>query len=231
MSCHLFSGNILICFLLLTHFSFCSINFIFLKKFSTTTTSITTKTKIIIIIIIFTLLRVFHTRFSWWVLSKVWVIASLLKSPGLFSVLWSITIMMLLDGLLSPSYFKVFQYLYQTFGDLTERTNYTWYYHHFHVPEFFKYRVRSRHLSLISLSVLPCGHPEQQSPQFSKFPFLLWTIPRSGCLTQIMWFQRILRVSFSRTDSGLCIYHLFVWYNLNLHNSQWIALPIQSCLV
>ena len=32
--------------------------------------------------------------------------------------------------------------------------------------------------------------------------------------------------------SGLGIYHLFVWSNLNcLHNSQWITLPTQLCLV
>ena len=37
-----------------------------------------------------------------------------------------------------------------------------------------------------------------------------------------------LFVSFS----GLYIYYLFVWSNLNfLHISQWITLPIQSCLV
>ena len=37
---------------------------------------------------------------------------------------------------------------------------------------------------------------------------------------------------FSRTGAGLCIYHLFVWSNLNfLHTSQWITLPTQSCLV
>ena len=30
----------------------------------------------------------------------------------------------------------------------------------------------------------------------------------------------------------LCIYHLFVWSNFNfLHNSQWITLPTQLCLV
>ena len=39
-------------------------------------------------------------------------------------------------------------------------------------------------------------------------------------------------VSFSRTDGGLCKYHLFVWSNLIfLHNSQWITLPTLSCLV
>ena len=38
-------------------------------------------------IIIIYFLRVFHISFSWWFLSGVWVTASLLKSPGLFSVL------------------------------------------------------------------------------------------------------------------------------------------------
>ena len=38
--------------------------------------------------------------------------------------------------------------------------------------------------------------------------------------------------SFSMTGAGLCIYHLFVWSNFSfLHNSQWITLPTQSCLV
>ena len=44
--------------------------------------------------------------------------------------------------------------------------------------------------------------------------------------------HRSLCLSFSWTGAGLCIYHLFVWSNLNfLHISQWITLPIQSCLV
>ena len=35
-----------------------------------------------------------------------------------------------------------------------------------------------------------------------------------------------------RTPAGLCMYHLFVWSHLNIsHNSQWITLPTQSCLV
>ena len=37
---------------------------------------------------------------------------------------------------------------------------------------------------------------------------------------------------FPGTGAGLCIYHLFVWSNLNfLHISQWITFPTQSCLV
>ena len=57
----------------------------------------------------------------------------------------------------------------------------------------------------------------------------------SGCLVEIRWSvcvsksQRILCVSFSRMDSGLCICYLFVWPNLNfLHNSRWIAFPTES---
>ena len=43
---------------------------------------------------------------------------------------------------------------------------------------------------------------------------------------------RILCVSFSKTNSGWCIYHLVVRSNFNfLHNSQWVTFPTQSCLV
>ena len=67
--------------------------------------------------------------------------------------------------------------------------------------------------------------------------FFLLIIIRSGLLAGIRWSacmlksHRCLCVSFSRTSAGLCIYHLFVWSNLNfLHISQWITLPTQSCL-
>ena len=44
---------------------------------------------------------------------------------------------------------------------------------------------------------------------------------RSVCISK---FQRSLYVSFSRTDSGLCIYDLFVRSNFNfMHISQWIT--------
>ena len=40
-------------------------------------------------------------------------------------------------------------------------------------------------------------------------------------------------VSFSRTDAGLCVYHLFVWSVFNfLHNSYWILpQPIASIII
>ena len=68
--------------------------------------------------------------------------------------------------------------------------------------------------------------------------FLLLIIIRSGLLAEIRWSvckpksHRSLCVLFSRTGAGLCLYHLFIWSNLNfLHISQWITLPTQSCLV
>ena len=42
----------------------------------------------------FTLLKVFPTSVIWWFLTGVWVTTSLLKSPGLFSVVWPIWIML-----------------------------------------------------------------------------------------------------------------------------------------
>ena len=67
--------------------------------------------------------------------------------------------------------------------------------------------------------------------------FFLLIIIRSGLLAEIRWSvcisrsHRSLCVLFSRAGAGLCIYHLFVWSNLNfLHICQWITLPTQSCL-
>ena len=66
----------------------------------------------------------------------------------------------------------------------------------------------------------------------------LWIIIRSGLLTEIRWSvcmsksHRSLCVSFSRRNARLCIYHLFIWSNLNFFLiSLRINLPIQSCLV
>ena len=69
-------------------------------------------------------------------------------------------------------------------------------------------------------------------------PFLLLTVTWSGCLAEIRWSvcisksHRILCVSFSKIGSWLCIYHLFVWLNLNfLRDSQWITFPLSYTLL
>ena len=96
----------------------------------------------------------------------------------------------------------------------------------------FNFLARSRYISLFSLS----------------FNFTLWTtgtakstilkvfsflpiIVRSGHLTVIRWSVRSVKFqrSFILQER---LYPLFVWSNFNfLHNSQWITLPTQSCLV
>ena len=70
---------------------------------------------------------------------------------------------------------------------------------------------------------------------FFFFFFFFLIITRSGirwsvCISKSL---RILCVSFSRRDSGLCKNHLFAWSSFNfnfLHNSQWITFPTQACL-
>ena len=69
-----------------------------------------------------------------------------------------------------------------------------------------------------------------------KFRFSCWLL--LSLVTEIRWSvytgksQKSLCVSFSRADSRLCIYHLYVWSNFNfLHTSRFIMLPTQSCLV
>ena len=101
------------------------------------------------------------------------------------------------------------------------------------------YPARSRYPFFFSLtfSFILCSTGTGKSTILQILFFLLIII-RSRLLSEIMWSvcmsksHRSLCVSFSWTDAVLCIYHLFVWSNLNfLHISQWITLPIQLCLV
>ena len=73
---------------------------------------------------------------------------------------------------------------------------------------------------------------------FFFFFFFLLLSTRSSFLVGIWWFfciskfLRISWVSFSRTDSHLCIYYLVIWSNFNLWcNSLLITFPNQLCLV
>ena len=104
---------------------------------------------------------------------------------------------------------------------------------------FYNSLARSRYLSLFlhsfSVTLWSAGITKSTIPQVLSF---LLIIIRYGRLAEIRWSFCILKslrslcVSFFGTDSGLCIYHLFVWLNFNfLHNFQWITLPTQSCLV
>ena len=58
--------------------------------------------------------------------------------------------------------------------------------------------------------------------------YIIWTAGGDLVIHFISESHRSLCFSFSRKDDRLCIYHLFVWSNLNfLLNSQWITLPTQ----
>ena len=104
---------------------------------------------------------------------------------------------------------------------------------------FFNPLTRSRYLSLSSHSFnFTLWSAETAKSIILQVLFLLLVIIRSGCLAEICLSvctsksQRSLCVLFSWTDSGLCLYHLFVWSNFNfLDSSQWITLPTQSWLI
>ena len=100
---------------------------------------------------------------------------------------------------------------------------------------FFNSLGKLRYVPFFSLStILLYGKVHN----FASSLFLLLIILRSGRLDEIRRYvymsksHRSLCVSFYRTDAGLCIYYLFIWSNLNFwHNSLWIILPTQLCLV
>ena len=67
---------------------------------------------------------------------------------------------------------------------------------------------------------------------FSFFFLSLCVVVRTRRSVRMAKSQRTLCGSFSGTVSGLCMYELFVWSNVNfLHYCQWITFPTQSCLV
>ena len=138
------------------------------------------------------------------------------------------------------TYFQVVQSLNQSF---TKSTNYNWYDRHFHVLQFFQFPCKFEVLILLFTfsqfySVFNRDSKVYNSPSCLFLLLLLMSITWSSRLAEIRWTvcisksHRNLCVSFSRANSGLCIYHLFVWPNINfLHNSHWITLPTQSCQV
>ena len=97
---------------------------------------------------------------------------------------------------------------------------------------FFSFLARTKYLSIFSFPFIFT----LWSAGMAKF--LRWQV--LFCIGQIFWpvfgdrfyiskSRRILCVLFSWTDSGLCINHLFILFNLNLlYNSQWITFPTQS---
>ena len=99
---------------------------------------------------------------------------------------------------------------------------------------FFSSHAQSKYLSINLLSFIftlwPAG--TTKSTSLLVFFFSLLIITMSNLLVGTRWavciskYQRILCVSFSWTDSDLCIYHLVVWSKSSLlHCSQSITFP------
>ena len=174
----------------------------------------------------------FSHQLTRWFSTGVWVTANLLKSPGLFSVLWLISTMLYFGQ--SPPLPCINPLVTVPRASITIGKIINFMFH-----SFFNFLARSRYLPLFSdsfnFTLWSAGTAKSTILQVLSF---LLIVIRSGYLAEIRWSicisnsPRSWHISFSRIDSGLCIYHLFVWSNFNfLHNSQWIALPTQSCLV
>ena len=95
--------------------------------------------------------------------------------------------------------------------------------------------VKFRYLFLFSFSFhFTLWSAEMAKSTIWNVLFFYWLSqgPRLRDLIVSQNSREILCISFSRTNSGLCIYHLFVWSNFNfLHNSLWIIFTTLSCLV
>ena len=112
-------------------------------------------------------------------------------------------------------YVQILQSLYQYFRDCT---NYNWYHCHFHIPRFFQFFSKVLLLILVfafNFTLLSARTAKSTNHQIL---FFLLIIIRSHRLAEIWWSvcilksQRKLCVSFSKTDTRLCIYHLFFYY-------------------
>ena len=99
---------------------------------------------IIIIVVIIYSFRVLLIDVSWWSLTGVWVTASLLKSPGLFSIFWPFSIMLsfgcspLVLQLPSPPSPLIIIYVVT----VPKSNNHNWYNYHLHAPCFFNSLAR-----------------------------------------------------------------------------------------
>ena len=163
---------------------------------------------------------------------------NLLKSPGLFTVFWPHSIMLQFGRsplVIQPTNPSVPLII---FTNWTEITNHDWYYCHLHVPYTFQITTKVEVLILLFTFFQFYSVVSQDSKVHNfaiSLSFFLLIIIRSGLLAELRWSvsmsksHRSLCVSFSRTDAGLCLYHLFVWSNLNfLHFS--LACRVASSL-
>ena len=150
--------------------------------------------------------RVFHTSVSRRFLTGVWVTASLQDSSqysGRSQQCFS------LDGLHSSSYFQVFQFSYQFFGECTKSSNYNWCKRHFYVRQFFQFPSKVQVLILLFyfLSVSFCSQPGQHIPQFVKFSFFFFFFCCCWLLRGMFVYPRLGDPFLSQNPCGVCASH------------------------
>ena len=125
------------------------------------------------IIITYTL-RVFHISGSRWFFTRVWETASLLKSPGLYSVIWllkkAVACLVSTRPLTSKSPSRFNNPLVTVLNaQITTGIIVTSMFHRFSILQ----QGPGTYHSFPLLSVLFCGQPVQQSPEFCKFSFFV----------------------------------------------------------
>ena len=119
------------------------------------------------------------------------------------AVVWMVSVLPLIS---SPS---------NLLGYRSKVTNYNSY--HSHVPQFLSSPARSKYLSIFLL----CFISIQLSARRKILFFFLFIKTKFGRQVGIQWsvsmwkFQRMLSLSFCRTESSLSIYYLVVLSNFN----------------
>ena len=127
-------------------------------------------------------MRVLYTWASWLFLTDVWVTASLLKSPGLFSVFWPILVMLLSGGSLRFLLFLSSSVPLPICGEMLQSAPIT-------ISITFRFMLTSflilKQEIFISAFAF-CGLPRLQNPLIVRFSLLLlitWSVRQA----EIQW--------------------------------------------
>ena len=136
---------------------------------------------------------------------------------------------MLWSGYYFPSVLQLPQSLFLAFGDHFKDINYNFYHYHLHIQQLLQLSSKIQVFVNLCVFFSLWGLLEQQNLQGDKF-FFFSIKTRYSFLAEIGWTlcisncQRTLCISFSRTDSSLCIYYLSQCWNFCfLHCFQWIT--------
>ena len=119
------------------------------------------------------LLELLHISQRSWSFTGVWVTASLLKSPGLFSVFYLLNNVVVWMVSTRPPTSKSSS----PFSYCTKSTNYNWYNCHLHVPYFFQFPSKVEVFILL----------------FTFFQFILWSAGTAkSTILQVLFFCWLL---------------------------------------